>query len=64
MPSLADCSSPDILARLPVPARVAIEACMAELVRLDLENWRVTLACLLAEFQIAEQRAAQRRWLN
>jgi hypothetical protein len=60
MPTLADFSSPDILARLPQPAQSAIKACMAELVALDLENWRITLACLLAEFQLAERRAAAR----
>jgi hypothetical protein len=61
MPSLADCSSPDIIARLPAPARVAIAACMAELAKLDLENWRITLAALLVEFEIAERRAAEHR---
>jgi hypothetical protein len=64
MPTLADFSSPDVLNRLPAPARAAIEACMAELVALDLENRPIMLACLLAEFQLAERRAAARRWLH
>jgi hypothetical protein len=31
-----------------------------ELVEFDLEGWRIAVACLLAEYQLAELRA---RWL-
>ena len=41
--------------------RLAVEACIAELAKLDLGGWRIALACLLAEFQLAELRAGKRQ---
>jgi hypothetical protein len=48
----------DIINRLPIEVRAVILACMNELAALELEGWRVALACLLAEFRLAEARAA------
>jgi hypothetical protein len=48
----------DVINRLPVEVRAAVLACIGELVALDLEGWRIGLACLLAEFQLVEARAA------
>jgi len=61
MPALDPLLGADIIARLPVEVRLAVEACIAELAKLDLEGWRIALACLLAEFQLAELRAGKRQ---
>jgi hypothetical protein len=57
MPAL-DPRSAEIIARLPPEVRDAVRACLTDLADLDLEGWRIALACLLAEYQIAEARAA------
>jgi hypothetical protein len=54
----------DIVNRLPVEVRDAVLACLDELLKLDLEGWRVALACLLAEFQLAEAQAVADRRLH
>jgi hypothetical protein len=50
----------DVINRLPIDVRAAVLACLEELAELDHEGWRIALACLLAEFQIAELRAGAR----
>jgi hypothetical protein len=56
-----DLPGADIINRLPAEVRAAVLACLNELSALDLEGWRIAVACLLAEFQLAEFRAQRRR---